>query len=209
MTRTDWHTIVLVAHLVGLALGAGGATLTDVIFVTSVRKGRVGHTLESIMETSSSVVLGGYLLLLVSGGGLFLTGSSTSPRFWAKMVMVGVVGVNGLVAHRVTFPQLSSKMRSRSPDVTIGFLHQISGTAAISAVSWYGAIIAGTWKTSPWPFYLWVLVYFVVLAVATAVALIVTPHVLRVDHPDFDTMFPTLASNARRAAMMRRPHADT
>lgn len=204
MNTQDWHTIILVLHFIGLLLGAGGATITDIIFVTTVRKRHANHTLQTIMEVTSSVVLIGYLILLFSGVGLITTGSHPSDRFWAKMVMVGIVGMNGFFAHVVTFPRLSRAMTSRSTDVTTNFVHQLSVTGGISIVSWYGAIIAGTWKSSTWSFGLWVGVYSAILFLAILGSFAITPILLRLDHPDYFDVFPTRVINSARKAQLMR-----
>ncbi|MEA3185723.1 MAG: hypothetical protein QOJ74_2200, partial [Ilumatobacteraceae bacterium] len=41
MSQHGAHTVALIFHLVGLVFGVGGATVTDLIFVTGVRKRHV------------------------------------------------------------------------------------------------------------------------------------------------------------------------
>lgn len=200
------HTIALVVHLIGLVFGLGGATVTDLIFVKGVRQRHVGHTLLMVMEAASKVVLAGYAMLVVSGVALITTGTPTTPRFWAKMVVVAVIGLNGIAAHRVTFPRLSAQMETRRADITIGFLHQLSVTAAISASSWYAALVMGAWKSASLSFTVWMTGYLVVLLGAVLMSLLVTPRILRLEDPEFDTVFPILASAALQAASVLPKH---
>lgn len=196
------HTVALIGHLVGLVLGFGGAVLTDIIFIKCVRASRVGRTLLLVMKTASNLVIVGYLLLVASGIALVSSGSTISPKFWAKMVVVLIIGVNGTVAHRVVFPQIDRRVRSRIPNITIGFLHQISVVAAVSGVSWVTATVLGAWKGIHWPITVWMLLYAFTLLTAVCVSLLITPVALHVDHPEFEEVFPTLAARAHRASMV-------
>src|SRR4051794_6116500 len=194
------HVSALVLHLAALVFGLGGASMTDLLFVTCVRKRSVGDTLGVVMETASRVVLTGYALLIVSGIALVASGTHPSERFWAKMAVVAVIGVNGVAAHRITLPQLSRSLRDSTPHVSRAFLAQLSTVAAISVTSWYTALLMGTWKTAPWSLATWLAGYVVVLLVAVALSQVLTPRLLRANDPDFDSVFPVLAPAALQAA---------
>jgi hypothetical protein len=200
------HVSALVLHLVALVLGLGGATMTDLLFVTCVRSRSVGDTLGVVMETASRVVLTGYVLLIVTGIALVASGTHPSERFWAKMAVVAVIGVNGVAAHRITLPQLSRSLRNSSPHVTRAFLAQLSTVAAISLASWYTALLMGTWKSAPWSLAGWLTGYAVVLLFSVGLSLVLTPHVLRARDPDFDSVFPVLAPAALQAASVWPEH---
>lgn len=199
------HTVSLVLHLIGLILGFGGAILTDVLFIKCVRSSRAGHTLLLVMKTASSLVIVGYLLLVASGGALLASGSHVSNKFWAKMVVVAVIGINGTAAHHIIFPRLTNKIKQRDNTITITFLHQMSVVAAVSGVSWIAALILGAWKTMSWPIMAWVVVYSLAVTSAVSISLLVTPFALRVDHPEFDEVFPTLTAHANRANLVFSP----
>lgn len=199
------HTISLIFHLVGLILGFGGAVVTDIIFLKCVRNSRAGRTLLLVMKTASSLVIIGYLMLVVSGIGLLVSGSTITNKFWAKMLIVLVIGANGTVAHMIIFPRLSKKIQRRDNTISISFLHQLSVVAAVSGVSWIAALILGAWKTTSWPIIVWVVVYSLALTSAISVSLLVTPIALRVDHPEFDETFPILVARSNRANMVFTP----
>lgn len=199
------HTIAIIFHLIGLILGFGGAVLTDAIFLRCVRNSRAGKTLLLVMKTASSLVIVGYTLLFFSGIALLISGSHVTNKFWAKMLVVLIIGANGTVAHMIIFPRLSRKIHKRDNTITISFLHQLSVVAATSAVSWIAALILGAWKTTSWPIIYWVVVYSLALTSAISVSLLVTPIALRVDHPEFDEVFPILAARSNRANMVYTP----
>lgn len=201
----DLHMLALVVHLIGMVVGLGGATATDALFVAAVRARHVGKTLRMVMDTLSTLVVTGYFLLIASGIGLILTGTHPTPRFWAKMVVVAVIGLNGYVAHKKVFSKLSCMMDKGHKTISLGFLQLISATAAISATSWYTALFIGTWKVLWIPFAVWVGGYLGVLLLAILIAMILTPKILRVDDPDFDSVFPVLAGAAERSVSVWPP----
>lgn len=176
---TTLHTLALIGHIIGVAFGVGGATATDMVFVRCLRKRCIDHTLETVLELASKLVTAGLVLLTVSGVALLLTGTHASPRFWAKMVIVIVVAFNGAFAHWLTFPRLSAAMRDGEVHLTVPFLNQLSIAAAVSAVSWYAAVILGTWKTASLHFTQYIGVYGAVLALAVIGSLLITPLILR------------------------------
>lgn len=184
------HTIFLILHILGLVIGVGGAAATDALFVASVRLKNVGNHLITIMKAASTAVLAGFAMLVVSGVGLVATGSHTSSKFWAKMVVVLIIGINGWMAHRVIFPKLERKVKYRVKRISVGFLHRMSVVAAVSGVSWVTALILGTWKTNQWHIWVWLLGYAFILMASIIGSLLMTPSVLKVDEPE---SFPVLA----------------
>ncbi|MEO5900200.1 MAG: hypothetical protein ABIR68_08715 [Ilumatobacteraceae bacterium] len=203
------HLVALVLHLIGLVLGLGAATMTDLLFITCVRSRRVGDTLTVVMEVASRIVLAGYGILVVSGVVLITTGTHTSQRFWGKMLVVAVIGANGIAAHRITLPRLSHTIRTGARHVTLGFLAQLSVVAAISVTSWYAALVMGAWKAAPLSLGEWMVGYLIALLGAVVVSLLLTPRLLRVTHPDFDAVFPLLAPAALQAASVwPEPHGS-
>lgn len=194
------HMSFLVMHLVALVFGLGGATLTDVLFVACVRARRAGRTLTVIIKTAANIVVVGYVALLVSGIGLLSTGSHVTSRVSAKLIIVLVIGVNGVVSHYLTFPQIKAKIHSTQKTVSLDFLHQLSIVAAISGASWYSTLVIATWKTTAIPFFIWISGYLIIVLSAVVTSLVFTPKILNVDLPGFEDVFPTLAPSAMRAS---------
>jgi len=194
------HVVALVLHLIGLVLGLGGATMTDVLFVTCTRQRRADETLTLVMTTAARVVVVGYSILIGSGLLLVVSGSPTSPRFWAKMIVVAVIGANGLAAHRITLPHLSLRVSDAAREIPHRFLVQLSVVAAISLTSWYTALLMGAWRAAPLSFGAWMIGYVVVLGAAITMSLQMTPRLLRTAHPDLAIVLPQLAPAVLQAA---------
>jgi hypothetical protein len=141
------YRIVLITHLFGLAFGMGGAGTIDSIVLVAARRGRVTRELVEVVHAAAGLVAGAMALLAVSGAAFFAVGAEATPKFWAKMVIVGIACLNGLAAHRLVFPLIEA---AAAPGT--GRLHlrprdaRLAGvSAAVSAVSWSGALILGAW----------------------------------------------------------------
>jgi hypothetical protein len=172
----DTRTFIVIAHLIGVALGAGGAYMSDAIFLYSMKDHVLSKTEVGFMSLGSKVVWVGVGLLVLSGVGLFALSPAeylASPKFLAKMNIVLVVIINGLVFHFLHFPyirkhsgQYLHRGHSFHANSTTLF---ISG--AISGVSWTSALILGAFRSIPASYSTIMLVYLGVVALAICAAL--------------------------------------
>lgn len=171
-------TLTLAAHLVGLALGAGGASTLDIILLVAVRSRRVSDDLIRLLHAASCVVIGAMPLLLVSGLAFLAEGTVPTPKFWAKMVVVAIACANGAVVHRWVFPRVEAAARRGDGGLRLGTrdARLAASAAAVSAVSWYGALMLGTLRGPTLPFVDLVALYLGVLVAAVGVAsMVVAP----------------------------------
>jgi uncharacterized membrane protein len=172
--------VLLTVHLVGLVFGLGAATVADISFVRSIMKGdRVTPETVTWMRSFSAIVWVGIGILTVSGTGLFLLKPAAylaSAGFLAKMVVVGILIVNGLFLNfyttaRLTTFNFSEKYARHNAAWRIRKLSFVFG--AISGVSWYAALILAQFKAYySVSFYTYIAVYGVVLLVAVAGSLV-------------------------------------
>ncbi|MEX0933471.1 MAG: hypothetical protein WDZ74_01825 [Candidatus Paceibacterota bacterium] len=170
--------VYVTLHVFGVAIGAGAAYMNDIIFMSSM-KDRVLSSVEiRILSLLSKVVWFGLGLLVVSGILLFLLDPvtySVSTKFLAKMTIVAVLLINGVVFHRAHLPLLKSienKVLTNYSRFQKGSsLLVVSG--AISIVSWSFAILFGVLRVIPYSYVTIMSVYVGVMCVAIGVALIV------------------------------------
>src|SRR5260221_2532276 len=145
---------LLTLHLVGLALGLGGAALADFTFFRLIGMGdRITPADVSWMRSFSMVVWLGLGILFTSGIGLF----SFNPEqyinmsgFVAKLVFVAILTVNGIflnfyVNARVTTFNFSSTYNLHNAAWRARKLSFAFG--AIGATTWYAAVIAAMFKS--------------------------------------------------------------
>ncbi|HEY7627347.1 MAG TPA: hypothetical protein VH761_09770, partial [Ilumatobacteraceae bacterium] len=68
------------------------------------------------------------------------------------------------------------------------------------------ALVIGAWKTTWVPFVTWISVYGAITLAAVLVSVLWTPSILRVEDPEFDTVFPVLASATLQSASVWPEH---
>lgn len=164
----ELKTFLLIFHIFGVALGAGGALFSAAIFTKVMFDKKVNQTELEFIELASLLVTAGLGLLILSGIGLFLTnpeGYLASTKFIAKMTIVGILVVNGVLIHSLHVPVLKKHLDQHLPDVP-GFkkrsLYMYVG-GAISMTSWATAVVLGALRTIPYPYELIMSVYLGVL----------------------------------------------
>lgn len=146
----DYELVALTGHLLGFALGLGGATISDVMFLNSVNEKTITQEKFNTLKTLSRVIWIGLIILILSGLTMFTLiymerGSIpmlASPRWQAKLIMVAIVLINGFVFMKKIFPVLRSAVGQTLSLGLLGkniWLLAISGT--ISIVSWYSIFI--------------------------------------------------------------------
>lgn len=152
----DWHSVLIVGHIIGTALGVGGATISDFLFFKAIKDKKISSTEFDFLKTVSKVVWLGFLILVFSGFGLLIFyrlnfGASEiiyRSGFLAKMTVALAIFFNGLLMHWKIFPLLEAnlgKILNQSPD----FLKKgrwVFCTGVISIISWYSALILGVWR---------------------------------------------------------------
>jgi len=146
----ELKTIFLVMHLVGVALGAGGAFASDGVFFTSLKDKKISKDELGILEILSKTTWIGLILLIISGVGMFAMNPaelSASSKFLAKMSVVAILFLNGVVFNIVHLPFIGKHIGktlynkdSRNKMTDTPWLI-ISGVISMS--SWLTAIILG------------------------------------------------------------------
>lgn len=142
------YTIFKIGHIAGIALGAGGAVMTDLIFFSSIKDKKISETEMRFIALGSRVVWAGVFLLVLSGLGFVYLNPEfalTSHKFWAKMSIVGVLILNGVIFHFLHLPLLRRHVGVYFPSAPefIKRAPLLFASGAISSISWASAIILG------------------------------------------------------------------
>jgi hypothetical protein len=127
-------TGLLGIHLIGLAIGLGGATIADIALLRSVLTRRP-VPVDQLRDLSWVIWLG-VAVLTLSGLLLFALSPSSylhNSGFIAKMVIVGLLILNGAVLH------------GRITTFRVSLVTLLCG--AVSIVSWYGSLIIAMYKS--------------------------------------------------------------
>lgn len=144
------YGIFLVMHMLGIALGAGGAIIGGILFVKFLRDCRISKIEADITRAISEVVWFALAILALSGAALYLPGAGQSAKeliFMFEMTVVGVVIINRLFLDLLIFPKLV-KMSLRE-ELMEGNLKIKTSTGwklsfvlgAVSIVSWIFVLI--------------------------------------------------------------------
>ena len=157
----DWHTALILGHIVGTVLGVGGATFAEVHLIRALRDGVMSADESSIMQTTYTIIRIGFFILILSGFGFLLLARLEdqatwfySIKLWAKLGIVGIIGVNAALLQLRWIPLLWG--------------------SAISLVSWYTALVLGVLGRGEYSFF-WIYVVY-------ASAIVVVYFILRTIH---------------------------
>jgi hypothetical protein len=143
-------TLLVGLHLIGLCFGLGGATMLDFWILRWMRWGGLPPEIARTFLFVSKVVSVGIALLWLSGLGFLAVYAVESPeklgnpKLLAKVVIVLVLTVNGLLIHALVLP---SVLRDVSRPMFEGVSHLSTAiflvSGAVSGVSWYAAFALG------------------------------------------------------------------
>lgn len=136
----------IILHNIGFILGVGSATVTDVLFFRSIKDGTVSAEEKGTMDTLTNIIWVGLAILVVSGLALFIPEQArlaVSSKFLLKVVVVGVIIINGLLLNMFVAPY----MRRLSFEGTVParkFRRLAFALGGISFTSWYLAFFLGS-----------------------------------------------------------------
>lgn len=143
-------TIVKIAHLIGLIMGLGGATLLDLtIFRYGVLSPISAYTIHQ-MKMLSNIVTAGLATLWATGIGLIVIGMAskpeyiTNPKLWAKVMIVALLTANGALIHARVMPYVERSInKNLFEHISNRHAALLTGVGAISFCSWFAPFILG------------------------------------------------------------------
>lgn len=144
----DFLACAKVAHLLGLVLGLGGALLADYTVLTrGIIRPVSAYTLQQ-MHLLSRITALGLTLLWVSGAAIIAASVAANPdylsnqKLWAKLIIVLVLTLNGVIIHTTILPALQAANGRRLFAGASGYataLFTLGGS--VSAVSWFAPLL--------------------------------------------------------------------
>ena len=108
-TLASWRTGIIIAHIIGIAFGVGGATVSDFLFFRFLKDLKISHFESRTLNSVSAIIWIGLIMLVLSGVALYLPQAeqlNESSKFLTKMVVVAVIAVNGVVLNKIVSPKL-------------------------------------------------------------------------------------------------------
>lgn len=138
---TENFLIIRSVHLIGVVIGLGAATVSDLTFITYLKDRKLDRKEMETLTLFSKIVWFALVLIVLGGAGMFFSDTEkylNSPRFLTKMTIVGVIIVNGFFLSIKVSPRLINIFKSAS-------LRKLAfALGAISAASWYSAFLFST-----------------------------------------------------------------
>lgn len=175
MEWIDAKTIYNLIHLLGVAIGAGGALMSDFFFMFMTKDKKLDTSEFKILKAGGYFVWVGLILLIVSGTLLFALNPDRyidSSRFLLKMFIVVILTVNGFIFHIMHIPRLEKVVGeniARSKSFSMESRHMYA-SGAISIASWISVIILGGLRSIPYSLTTGMIIYFCLVGVAILVA---------------------------------------
>lgn len=147
----EYKTVIVVVHALSAALGMGTVLVTDIFFMKFLRDYRITEGEADILNTLSQIVWFALGLLILSGAALFIPASFVllaKTKFIAKVIIVGVVAVNGVLLNLLVAPKLIKISFGDDSVDHPGELHHLRRLAfafgAVSITSWLCTFILGS-----------------------------------------------------------------
>lgn len=164
----DPKTYLVLLHLTGLVIGLGSVTTLDLYLLKFLRGDAVTESDAHLVDLVSKLAALGLAALWVSGlGFLYLLWTNTpgllpNPKLMAKIVVVGILTINGAFLHFTVLPlvrksigrNLFCKSGAKRDRIAI----RVCGT--ISAASWWTPFVLGTVRELNFAAPIWVFLGF-------------------------------------------------
>lgn len=148
----DPKTLFTIIHLFGVALGAGGAFMTDSVLLTAVKDHKLTKDEYAIIKKAGMVVMLGLALLILSGIGLYMQDPAyymSSSKFISKMIIVLILSVNGIVLHKAVLPYLKKNLGVHllhDKEFSL-YIPLLIFLGAVSFTSWFFALVLGALRS--------------------------------------------------------------
>lgn len=169
----EHRTFFTIIHLLGVALGVGAATITDIFFFGFLKDYKISEEESKIMQVLSNVIWFALGLLVLSGISLFFPKADElmhSGKFLTKMCGILVLIVNGFLLNIIIAPKLMSISFNGEDHHVQGATHRLRRLAfalgAISITSWYFIFILGALRGITISFLPLFVGYFTILLLA-------------------------------------------
>jgi hypothetical protein len=156
----DIHLILIIAHLIGVALGVGGATFGGILYLKAMKDGKVDPMEGEWLGVIFTVLRIGLVIAILSGFGFFLeyrfTGQEErlfDPRLWAKMTIILALVSNALLIQMRRIPMWFGE--------------------ALSITSWYSALVLGIMRGANYSYFTFLIFYIIAVFIVMGILKII------------------------------------
>jgi uncharacterized membrane protein len=144
-----------ILHIFGAIIGAGGAYMSDVMFMLSISDNKINHTEYKFLQAGSFFVWFGIIISIISGALLFSINPTfylQSDKFLAKMTIFIALVINGIFFHKLHMPIIHAHKDKEFNKVKKLKKERswLLYSGVISMVSWTFAVVLGAWRNIPY-----------------------------------------------------------
>lgn len=175
----EFRLPILLVHIVGMSIGLGSATLSDLFFFKFLKDYRISEMEADVLRLFSQVIWFALGIVVMTGLGLFLPNTDVllaSPKFVMKLIVVGVIILNGAFLNLFIaskFLQIQFGVHEHHPGELVHTRRLAFTFGPISVVSWYSAFVLAMLGEAPASFDVMWRVYVALLIVAVVIGQIV------------------------------------
>jgi hypothetical protein len=142
---------VLTAHVLGVILGLGGASVSDVLFFRFLRDYRISAKEAEVLGVLKNLIMSALGVILISG---VILVALDPAKYWAsdpfrlKALVTLVVALNGVVLHLIVAPYLM-RLNLRHPHPLHGrrWRRLAFALGGVSVCSWYTVFFTAMLKS--------------------------------------------------------------
>lgn len=129
----------LAVHLAGAVIAVGAVTVTDGFLAVFHFNNKFGKILVRVAPLLSMMIWAGFFLLSASGIAIVLKNPSSvsNPLFRLKMLLTGVVFVNGIALNLWVTPRFEELTEDQIYDLPSRFERRAGLAAAVSVIGWW------------------------------------------------------------------------
>ncbi len=139
-------SVLTLTHVVGLALGVGGASVKLVLLVRCTRDEKLVPAFLQVVKPITHLILVGVVLLTLSGVGWLVVGHPFTPLLVAKLVLVLGIWVIGPIIDKAAEPRFRALAPAPGEPASIAFKGARTRFVAVEAFAtglFYGATVIG------------------------------------------------------------------
>ena len=151
MPMLHLKTFMIMTHLLGLTIGLGGAAILDIVLCRLALRGRaIQQTDADVIHVIAQLVSFALVALWISGIGFLIQYWNetpellANPKLYAKIAIVVVLTINGMVLHARVLPLLYRNIgRPLFDGLRAKEQFLMIACGAISVMSWYTPFLLG------------------------------------------------------------------
>ncbi len=168
--------VATILHLIGVILGVGSATITDILFFRFVGDKHITAKEAKLMDSLTKIIWIALIILIVSGIMLFIPSFerlANSGKFLTKNFGLLVLVINGLVLGYYIRPKLVKIDFSNNGKSRFGLSHEVNRkmrrlatiAGVVSITTWYFIFILGALRGITFPAVYGISIYICLLII--------------------------------------------